>query len=141
MKCMVLVKASKASEAGIMPTEAELAEMGEFNQRLGDAGVLVDGDGLRPSSGGARVRFTASGPETVKGPFPDPEQLVAGYWVWNVETLEEAIEWAVQIPFNPERGPAEVEIRPYITAGDFGEAFTPELQEKEEALRRQVTGR
>ncbi len=135
MRVMVLIKADQDSEAGVMPSEQLLTEMGAFNEELVKAGVMLDGDGLRPSSYGARVRFDDEGNASViDGPFAETKELVSGYWVFEVSSREEAIEWARKAPF---RG-GELEIRPFSTAEDFGEAFTPELQEKENELRETV---
>lgn len=140
MRCMVIVKATADSEAGVMPTEAELSAMGEFNQKLGDAGVMVDGDGLQPSRKGVRVRLTRE-PEVTGGPFAPVEDLVAGYWIWEVESMDEAVKWAKQIPFEREGDTTgQVEIRPLVTPEDFGEELTPELRNQEERLRRQIAG-
>jgi hypothetical protein len=132
MRVMAIVKATEDSEKGVLPSQAMLEAMGAFNEELVKAGVLLDGDGLRPSSHGARIQFDATGdPTVVDGPFTETKELVSGYWVLEVSSREEAIEWVKKAPF---RG-AEVEIRPFSTAEDFGDAFTPELQEKENALR------
>jgi len=132
MRVMVLVKADEASEAGEMPSEALLTAMQRYNEELVKAGVMLDGDGLRPSKHGARVRFDENGNATViDGPFTETKELVSGYWVFEVSSREEAIEWARKAPF---RG-GELEIRPFSTAEDFGDAFTEELQAKENALR------
>ncbi|TFV87719.1 YciI family protein [Blastococcus sp. CT_GayMR20] len=135
MRFMVIVKATEASERGEMPSTAMLEAMGAYNEELVKAGVMLDGDGLRPSSSGARVQFDADGNATViDGPFTETKELVSGYWVFEVSSREEALEWAKKAPF---RG-GELEIRPFSTAEDFGEAFTPELQEKENQLRETV---
>jgi len=132
MRFMVIVKANEASERGEMPSTEMLEAMGAYNEELVKAGVLLDGDGLRPSSFGARVQFDADGnPTVIDGPFTETKELVSGYWVFEVSSREEAVEWAKKAPF---RG-GELEIRPFSTAEDFGEAFTPELQEKENQLR------
>ena len=132
MRFMVIVKATEASERGEMPSTAMLEAMGAYNEELVKAGVMLDGDGLRPSSYGARVRFDKDGnPTVLDGPFTETKELVSGYWVFEVSSREEAVEWAKKAPF---RG-GELEIRPFSTAEDFGEAFTPELQEKENQLR------
>jgi hypothetical protein len=132
MRFMAIVKATEDSEQGIMPSQAMLEAMGAYNEELVKAGVLLDGDGLRPSSHGARVQFDADGnPTVIDGPFTETKELVSGYWVLEVSSREEAVEWIKKAPF---RG-GEVEIRPFSTAEDFGEAFTPELQEKESQLR------
>jgi hypothetical protein len=132
MRFMVIVKATEASERGEMPSTELLEAMGAYNEELVKAGIMLDGDGLRPSSFGARLRFDADGNVTViDGPFTETKELVSGYWVWEVSSREEAVEWAKKAPF---RG-GELEIRPFSTAEDFGEAFTEELQEKENRLR------
>ena len=132
MRFMAIVKATEDSEKGVLPTQAMLEAMGAYNEELVKAGVLLDGDGLRPSSHGARVRFDADGTATViDGPFAETKELVSGYWVLEVSSREEAIEWIRKAPLRD----GEVEVRPFSTAEDFGEAFTPELQEKESQLR------
>ena len=133
MKVMVFVKASNESEAGVMPDENLLTEMGRYNQRLVDAGILLDGDGLRPSSAGVRIRFSGSDRSVVDGPFAEAKELVAGYWVWQVDSMPQAIDWAKQCPVED----GEIEIRPYFEPDDFGEAFTPQLRSATEAMRRQ----
>lgn len=137
MKFMVMVKADKNSEAGVMPSEQLLAEMGKFNEALVKAGVLLAGEGLHPSSKGARVKFSGSQRTVVDGPFAETKELVAGFWLLQVKSKEEAIEWIKRCP-NPMEGESEIEIRQVFEAEDFGEAFTPELREAEERLRRQV---
>ena len=138
MRFMVIVKADEASERGELPSQGMLEAMGAYNEELVKAGILLDGDGLRPSSFGARVQFGEDGSTTVlDGPFTETKELVSGYWVFEVSSREEAIEWARKAPF---RG-GELEIRPFSTAEDFGEAFTEELQEKENALRDTLAGR
>ncbi len=137
MRFMVLVPASEESEAGVMPSEAELAEMGKYNEELVKAGVMLAGEGLHPSSAGARVRFSGSQRTVIDGPFAETKELIAGYWIWQVESLDEAIEWVKRCP-NPMGGESEIEIRPIFEAEDFGEAFTPELREQEARLRAQV---
>ena len=135
MRFMVIVKATEASERGEMPTTAMLEAMGAYNEELVKAGIMLDGDGLRPSSFGARLRFDQDGNATVlDGPFTETKELVSGYWVFEVSSREEAVEWARKAPF---RG-GELEIRPFSTAEDFGEAFTDELQQKEDELRETV---
>jgi hypothetical protein len=132
MRFMAIVKATEDSEKGVMPSQAMLEAMGAYNEELVKAGVLLDGDGLRPSSHGARVSFDSDGTPTVTdGPFTETKELVSGYWVLEVSSREEAVEWIKKAPF---RG-GEIELRPFSTAEDFGEAFTPELQEKENELR------
>ena len=131
MRVLVLVKASKESEAGEMPSTELLTEMGKFNERLVDAGVMLAGEGLHPSSKGARVRFAGEGTSVLDGPFAETKELVAGFWIWRVGSLAEAIDWLRKAPFRE----TEVEIRPIFEADDFGEALTPELREQEERLR------
>jgi hypothetical protein len=140
MRVIVLVKASKDSEAGVMPSERLLTEMTAFNEELAEAGVMLAGEGLTPSSRGARVRFSNVGLDVVQGPFEEAEQLVAGYWLWEVDSLEDAIEWVKRVP-NPDGIHGEIEIRPIFEAEEFGEAFTPELREKDARLRAQTGAR
>ncbi|SDF05736.1 Uncharacterized conserved protein [Blastococcus aurantiacus] len=136
MRFMVIVKATEDSEKGAMPSQDMLEAMGAYNEELVKAGVMLDGDGLRPSSYGARVRFDDEGNASViDGPFAETKELVSGYWVFEVSSKEEAVEWARRAPF---RG-GELEIRPFSVPEDFGEAFTPELQEKENELRDTLT--
>ncbi len=137
MKFMVLVKASKDSEAGVMPTEEMFAEMGKYNEELVKAGVMISGDGLHPSSRGARVHFSGKDRKVIDGPFAETKELVAGFWMWECASLQEAIDWVKRCP-NPMPGDSDIEIRQVFTAEDFGEAFTPELREKEEQLRAQL---
>ena len=138
MRFMVIVKANEASERGELPSTEMLEAMGAYNEELVKAGVMLDGDGLRPSSFGARVQFDADGnPTVIDGPFTETKELVSGYWVFEVSSREEAVEWAKKAPF---RG-GEVEVRPFSVPEDFGEAFTPELQEKENQLRETVAQR
>jgi hypothetical protein len=139
MKVMVLVKATADSEAGRMPTEQELREMGDFNEELIKAGIILAGDGLKPSSQGVRVRFDGASRSVVPGPFGETAELVAGYWIWQVASLEEAISWVKRCP-NPMPGPSEIELRPLYGPEDFGEEFTPELREREERQAAQVAG-
>ena len=139
MRVMVLIKANQNSKAGVMPGEQLLTEMGAFNQALVEAGVMLDGDGLKPSSAGARVRLSGSERTVIDGPFAETKELIAGYWIWRVASLDEAIEWAKRCP-NPMGVESEIEIRPVIEADDFGEAFTPELRAQEERLRAQSGG-
>ncbi|MEP7347575.1 MAG: YciI family protein [Gemmatimonadaceae bacterium] len=134
MKFMVLVKATADSEAGVMPSEQLLTEMGTFNEDLVKAGIMLAGDGLHPSSKGARVRFSGEKRTVIDGPFAETKELVAGYWIWQVRSREEAIEWVKRCP-NPMPGESEIEIRQIFDPADFGEAFTPELREREEKLR------
>jgi hypothetical protein len=138
MRVMVLIKATEESEAGVMPSQELLTQMGNFNEELVKAGVMLDGDGLHPSSKGVRVRFSGSERKVIDGPFAETKELLAGYWVWQVKSLDEAIEWVKRIP-NPDEGiEAEVEIRPVFEADDFGDSLTPELREQEARLREQA---
>jgi hypothetical protein len=137
MKFMVMVKATKDSEAGVMPSEKLLAEMGKYNEELVKAGIMQAGEGLHPSSKGARVRFSGAKRTVVDGPFAETKELVAGFWLWKVKSLEEAIEWVKRCP-NPMPGDSEIEIRQVFEAEDFGAEFTPELREQEERLRKQI---
>lgn len=134
MKVMVMVKATKSSEAGVMPSEQDFAEMGRFNEQLVKAGIMLAGEGLHPSSKGFRVRFSGAERMVVDGPFAETNELVAGYWLWQVKSMEEAIEWVKRCP-NPMPEDSEIEIRRIYEASDFGDAFTPELQEQEEKIR------
>ncbi len=134
MRFMILVKATKDSEAGKMPDETLLAEMGKFNEELVKAGVMLAGEGLHPSSKGARVRFSGAKRTVIDGPFTETKELVAGFWLWQVKSREEAIEWVKRCP-NPMPGDSEIEIRQIFEAEDFGAALTPELREQEERLR------
>jgi hypothetical protein len=137
MRVMVMVKATKDSEAGQMPSEELLTEMGKFNEELVKAGVMLAGEGLHPSSKGARVKFSGDKRTVVDGPFTETKELVAGYWLWQVRSMDEAIEWVKRCP-NPMREESEIEIRQVFEAEDFGEEFTPELREQEERLRAQA---
>ena len=137
MRVMVMVKATKESEAGQMPSQELLTEMGKFNEELVKAGVMLAGEGLHPSSKGARVRFSGDKRTVTDGPFTETKELVAGYWLWQVRSMDEAIEWAKRCP-NPMEQGGELEIRPVFEAEDFGEEFTPELREQEERLRAQI---
>jgi hypothetical protein len=134
MKVMVLVKATPGSEAGEMPPEQLLTDMGNFNQELIDAGIMLAGEGLKPSSAGCRVRFSGRDRSVTDGPFAETKELVAGYWLWKVDSLEEAIAWVKKCP-NPMLEESEIEIRPLFEMEDFGEAMTPELREQEERQR------
>jgi hypothetical protein len=136
MRFMVIVKADQDTEAGVLPSEELLTEMGRYNEELAKAGVLLAGEGLHPSSKGARVRFSGDRRIVTDGPFPETKELVAGFWLWQVSSLEEAIEWLKRAPFEE----TEVEIRQVFEADDFGPALTPELREQEERLRAQVAG-
>jgi hypothetical protein len=137
MKVMVFVKANKDSEAGVMPSEQLFTEMGKFNEELAKAGMLLAADGLKPSSKGARVKFSGTKRSIVDGPFTETKELIAGFWIWQVRDMDEAKEWARRIP-NPTGEEGEVEIRPFYEAADFGETFTPELRDQEERIRTTV---
>jgi hypothetical protein len=134
---MVIVKATKDSEAGVLPTEKLLAEMGKYNEELVKAGVMLAGEGLQPSSKGARVRFSGNKRTVVDGPFAETKELIAGFWLWRVKSLAEAIDWVKRCP-NPFEGESEIEIRQVFEAEDFGAEFTPELREQEERVRAQA---
>ena len=138
MRFMIIVKATKDSEAGIMPSEQLLREMGKFNEELVKAGVMLAGEGLQPSSKGARVRFSGAKRTVIDGPFAETKELIAGFWLWRVKSKEEAIEWVKRCP-NPMKGESEIEIRQVFGAEDFGAEFTPELRQQEERLRAKMT--
>jgi hypothetical protein len=140
MRFMVMVKASRDSEAGVMPSETLLAEMGKFNEELVKAGVLLAAEGLQPTSKGARVKFSGSKRSVVDGPFAESKELIAGFWLWQVKSMEEAIEWVKRCP-NPFEGESEIEIRQVFEAEDFGAEFTPELREQEERIRAQMAAK
>ena len=140
MRCIVMVKATKDSEAGVMPKQELLAEMGKFNEELVKAGVLLAAEGLQPSSKGKRVRFSGSNRRVIDGPFSETKELIAGFWLWQVRSMEEAVEWVKRCP-NPFEGESEIEIRQVFEADDFGPELTPELREQEERLRKQVAGK
>ena len=140
MRVMVIVKASKDSEAGVMPDTELLAAMGRFNEELVKAGVMLAGEGLHPSRKGVRVRYAGSSRTVVDGPFAETKELIAGFWLWQVRSMDEAIEWARRCP-NPHAEDCEIEIRPVFEADDFGEAFTPELREQEDRLRNEIDAR
>jgi len=140
MRVMVIVKATKDSEAGVLPSKELLAAMMNYNEELVKAGIMLAGDGLKPSSAGKRVRFSGSKRTVIDGPFAETKELVAGYWIWQVRSMEEAVEWLKRCP-NPMPGDSEMEIRPFFEAADFGENFTPELQEQEARLRNQVAAK
>jgi hypothetical protein len=135
MRVLVFVKANKEYEAGQTPSEKMLAEMGKFNEELVKAGVMLAGDGLKPSSQGKRVRFSGAKRTVIDGPFAETKELVAGFWIWQVKSVEEAVEWLKRAPFDEGE---EVEIRPVFEADDFGKEFTPELRAQEERLRAQI---
>jgi hypothetical protein len=140
MRFMIVVKADKNSEAGIMPSKELLAEMGKYNEELARAGVLLAGEGLHPTSKGARVKFSGAQRTVIDGPFAETKELIAGFWLWQVKSMEEAVEWVKRCP-NPMDGESEIEIRQVFEAEDFGAALTPELREQEERLRAQVSDR
>ena len=135
MRFMVIVKASKESEAGQMPSEKELTDMGKFNEELVKAGVMLAGEGLHPTAKAKRVRFSSGTTKVIDGPFAETKELVAGFWLWQVKSMEEAVEWLKRAPFD---GGAEIEIRPVFEAEDFGKEFTPELRAQEERLRAEI---
>ena len=137
MRFLVMVKATKDSEAGVMPSQEMLTDMGKFNEELVKAGIMLAGEGLQPSSKGARVKFSGGKPTVIDGPFTEAKELVAGFWLWQVKSKDQAIEWLKRAPFNDE----ELELRQVFEAEDFGEAFTPELREQEERLRAEVAAR
>ena len=139
MRVMVMVKATSESEAGKMPSTELLAAMGNFNEELVKAGVLLAGEGLHPSARGKRVRFSGSQRTVIDGPFTETKELVAGFWLWQVKSMEEAVEWVRRCP-NPMEGDSEIEIRPLFEAADFGAELTPELRAQEERLRAEVEG-
>lgn len=140
MRFMVIIKATKDSEAGVMPSEQLLTEMGAFNETLVKAGVMLAGEGLHASSNGARVKFSGNKRTVIDGPFAETKELIAGFWLWQVKSKEEAIEWVKRCP-NPMSGESEIEIRQVFEAEDFGAEFTPELREQEERLRAQAAGK
>src|SRR5262245_61692607 len=137
MRVMVIVKANRDTEAGAMPSEQLLKEMGNYSEQLEKAGIKLAGEGLHPSSKGARIKFSGSNRTVIEGPFAETKELIAGYWLWRVKSLQEAIEWARRCP-NPTGEESVLEIRPVFEAEDFGEEFTPELREQEERLRAQA---
>ena len=134
MRFMILIKADKNSEAGVLPDEKLLTDMGKFNEELVKAGVMLSGEGLQPSSKGARVKFSGSKRTVIEGPFAETKELIAGFWIWQVKSKEEAIEWVKRCP-NPMKGESEIEIRQVFEAEDFGAEFTPELREQEQRVR------
>jgi hypothetical protein len=140
MRVMVMIKANADSEAGVMPSEQLLAEMGKYNEELVEAGIMLAGEGLHPSSQGKRVRFSGGKTSVMDGPFTETKDLIAGFWLWQVKSMDEAVEWVKRMP-NPDQAEAEVEIRPVFEAEDFGDEFTPELREQEERLREQLESR
>ena len=138
MRCMVIVKADKVSEAGVMPSHKLLEEMGKFNEELAKAGVLLAMEGLQPSSKGKRVKFSGTNRTVIDGPFTETKELIGGFWLWQVRSMNEAIEWLRKAPFD---GGTEIEIRQVFETEDFGAEFTPELREQEERLRKQSSGK
>jgi hypothetical protein len=140
MRVMVLIKADKNTEAGAMPSEQLLKEMGAFNEELVKAGIMLDGEGLKPSSAGKRVRFSGDKRTVIDGPFVETKELIAGYWIWKVKSMDEALEWVKRCP-NPTGAESEVEIRPLFEAEDFGAEFTPELRAQEERLRAEIANK
>jgi hypothetical protein len=135
MRVMVIVKASKESEAGVLPSTELLTKMGKYNEELVKAGVMLAGDGLHPTSKGKRVRFSGENRTVIDGPFTETKELIAGYWMWQVRSLDDAVEWLKRAPFD---GGTEIELRPVFEAADFGEHLTPELQERDQRLRQQI---
>lgn len=140
MRVMVIVKANEDSEAGKMPSEEMLAAMGNYNEELVDAGIMLAGEGLHPSSKGARIKFSGADRSVVDGPFAETKELIAGFWLWEVASMEEAIDWAKRCP-NPTGEESVLEIRPVFEEDDFGDEFTPELREQEQRLRGQLAER
>ena len=140
MRVMVIIKATKDSEAGVMPSEQLLTEMGKYNEELVKAGIMQAGEGLHPTSRGKRVRFSGPRRTVIDGPFGDPKHLIAGFWLWKVKSMDEAIEWVKRCP-NPMPGESEIEIRPVFEAEDFGDEFTPELRAQEDRLRTELERR
>jgi hypothetical protein len=140
MRVMVIVKASKESEAGVLPDTEILTKMGKYNEELVKAGIMLAGEGLQPTSKGKRVSFSGDKRTVIDGPFTETKELIAGYWMWQVRSMEEAVEWLKRCP-NPHPGETEVEIRPVFEANDLGENFTPELREKEQRLREKIAAK
>ena len=138
MRVMVIVKASKESEAGVMPDEKALTEMGNYNQQLANAGIMLEGAGLHPTSKGKRIRFSGSQRTVIDGPFAETKELIAGYWLWKVKSMDEAVEWLKRAPFD---GGTEIELRPVFESEDFGAELTPELRRQEDAIREQIAGK
>jgi hypothetical protein len=138
MRVMVIVKASKESEAGTMPDTTMLAEMGKYNEQLAKAGIMLAGEGLQPTSKGKRVRFSGNQRTVVDGPFAETKELIAGYWLWKVKSMDEAVEWLKKAPFD---GGTEIEVRQIFENEDFGAEFTPELRRQDEAIREQISAR
>jgi len=140
MRVMVIVKASKESEAGVLPDTEILTQMWKYNEELVKAGIMLAGEGLQPTSKGKRVRFSGSKRTVIDGPFAETKELIAGYWMWQVRSMEEAVEWLKRCP-NPQPGETDVEIRPVFEAADFGDNFTPELRKQEEQLREKISAK
>src|ERR1051325_3855975 len=140
MRVMVIVKATKDSEAGVLPSKELLEAMGKYNEELVKAGIMLAGQGLKPSSKGKRMRFSGTKRSVIDGPFAETKELIAGYWIWQVRSMEEAVEWLKRCP-NPHPEDSEVEIRPVFEAADFGKDFTPELREQERQQREQIKAR
>ncbi len=138
MKVMVIVKATKNSEAGVMPSEQMLAEMGRYNEELVEAGIMLAGDGLHPSAKGKRIRFSGDKRTVVDGPFAETKELIAGFWIWQVRSMEEAVEWARRCPAPMPGEESELELRPIFEPEDFGEAYTPEIKAQEDRIRAEV---
>ena len=138
MRVMVIVKASKESEAGVMPDTKSLTEMGKYNEQLAKAGIMLAGEGLQPTSKGKRIRFSGGERTVLDGPFAETKELIAGYWLWKVKSMDEAVEWLKKAPFD---GGTELEIRPIFETEDFGAELTPELREQEQRLREEVAAR
>ena len=137
MRVMVIVKATKDSEAGVMPSQKLLEDMGKFNEQLVKAGIMLAGDGLKPSAKGKRVKFSGDKRSVVDGPFAETKELIAGFWIWQVRSMDEAVEWVRRCP-NPMEGESVIEIRPVFEAEDFGEQFTPELRAQEERIAAEI---
>jgi len=137
MRFMIIIKADKNTEAGVLPSEQLLADMGKFNEELVKAGIMLAGEGLQPSSKGARVKFSGDRRIVTDGPFAETKELIAGFWIWRVKSKQEAIDWVKRCP-NPTGAESEIEIRQVFEAEDFGESFTPELRQQEERLRTQI---
>src|SRR5690349_20818512 len=141
MRFMVIVRADKNTEAGVLPSQELLAAMGKYNEELVAAGIMLAGEGLRPSSKGARVKFSGTKRSVIDGPFPETKELIAGFWIWQVKSKEEAIEWVKRCPNPFTKGESVIEIRPFYEAEDFGAEFTPELKAQEERLRAEMAAR
>jgi hypothetical protein len=140
MRVMVIVKATKDSEAGVLPSKELINAMGKYNEQLVKAGIMLAGDGLQPSSKGKRLRFSGEKRSVIDGPFTETKELIAGFWIWQVRSIEEAVEWLKRCP-NPHCEDSEVEIRPVYEAADFGENLTPEARERDQRLREQIAGK